>query len=110
IIAGDKVVVTAWDSDSIACLNLSDGKVVWEVKRSADDLYVAAGVDNKVLVAGKSAMKFLDLTKGVSLGIVNTATPSGMGTCSKGVYYLPVKPSRDNPEPEILSIDVKEMK
>ena len=110
IIAGDKVVFTAWDANSIACLNLRDGKVVWEVPRGANGLYVAAVIDNKVLVAGKHEMTFLDLNKGTQVGIVNTATPSGVGAFSKGVYFLPVGPSRGNPEPEILSIDVKEMK
>jgi outer membrane protein assembly factor BamB len=109
MISGDKVVFTAWDFDSVMCLNLRDGKVFWEVKRGGDDLYVAAVADNKVIVAGKNDVKFLDLSNGSNLGIVSTATPSGMGALSNGVYYLPVRPSRDNPEPEILSIDVKEM-
>ena len=113
IISGDKVVFTAYDSNSIMCLNLRDGEIVWESPRGGDDLYVAGVIDNKVLVAGKTTMKFLDLNSkgtGVQLGIVNTATPSGVGTSSNGIYFLPVRPSRDNPEPEILSIDVKEMK
>lgn len=110
IIASGKVVFAAYDSNSVMCLNLRDGEILWEVARSSDDLYVGGVIDNKVLIVGKNTVKFLDLNKGNQVGIANTATPSGVGTASKDVYFLPVKPDRNNPEPEILSIDCKEMK
>jgi len=110
IIASGKVIFTAYDANSVMCLSLRDGEVLWEATRSSDDLYVAGVYDNKVLVVGKSSVKFLDLNKGTLLGSANTGIPSGVGTASDNVYFLPLKPSRDNPEPEILSIDMKEMK
>ncbi|MCE9533946.1 MAG: PQQ-binding-like beta-propeller repeat protein [Planctomycetes bacterium] len=110
IIISGKVVFTAYDANSVMCLNLRDGEILWEVTRGSDDLYIGGVHDNKVIVVGKNSVKFLDLNKGTALGMVNTGIPSGVGTASNDVYFLPIKPSRDNPEPEILSIDVKEMK
>ena len=110
IIVSGKVIFTAYDSNSVMCLNLRDGEILWEATRSSDDLYVAGVFDNKVLVVSKSAVKFLDLNKGTQLGSAATGTPSGVGTASKDIYFLPIKASRDNPQPEILSIDIKEMK
>lgn len=109
IIAGGKVVFTAYDANSVMCLSLRDGEILWEAARGADDLYVGGVYDNKVVVVAKNSVKFLDLNKGTQLGLVNTGMPSGVGTASNDVYFLPLKPSRDNPEPEILSIDVKGM-
>ncbi len=110
IIVDDKVVFTAWDAESVMCLNLRDGEVIWESNREAGDMFVAAVIDNKVLVAGQHGMKFLDLHSGSKLATVPIATPSGAGTASNGIYFLPVRPSREIPEPEVLSISVKEMK
>jgi outer membrane protein assembly factor BamB len=110
IISAGKVIFTAYDANSVMCLNLRDGEILWEHARGGDDLYVAGVFDNKVLVVGKSGAKFLDLNKGTQLAAVTTGTPSGVGTASNDVYFLPVRPSRENPEPEILSIDCKEMK
>jgi outer membrane protein assembly factor BamB/tetratricopeptide (TPR) repeat protein len=109
IIAAGKVIFTAYDANSIMCLGLRDGETIWEATRSSDDLYVAGVYDNKVLVVGKGSVKFLDLNKGTLLGTLNTGTPSGVGTASDDVYFLPLRPSRDNPDPEIVSIDVKKM-
>lgn len=110
IIAGGKVVFTAYDANSVMCLNLRDGEIIWEAARSSEDLYIAGIFDNKVVVVGKNQVKFLDLTKGTQLGAVQTGTPSGVGTASNDIYFLPTRPDRNNPDPEILSIDVKEMK
>ena len=110
IIANGKVVFTAWDSNTVMCLNLRDGEVLWEAAHGSDDLYVAGIYDNKVLVVGKSSVKFLDLNKGTQLAAANTGMPSGVGTASNDIYFLPIKASRNNPDPEILSIDLKEMK
>jgi outer membrane protein assembly factor BamB len=110
IISGGKVVFTAYDANSVMCLNLRDGETIWEATRAASDLYIAGIFDNKVVVVGKDQVKFLDLNKGTQLASVQTGTPSGVGTASNDIYFLPTKPDRNNPEPEILSIDVKEMK
>ncbi len=110
IISAGKVVFTAYDANSIMCLSLRDGEILWEATRAASDLYVAGVFDNKVLVVGKDQVKFLDLNKGTQVGVAQTGTPSGVGTASNDIYFLPTKPDRNNPEPEILSIDIKEMK
>lgn len=110
IISNGKVVFTAYDANSVMCLNLRDGEIIWEAARAADDLYIAGIFDGKVMVVGKSQVKFIDLNKGTQVASLQTGTPSGVGTASNNVYFLPTKPDRNNPEPEILSIDVKEMK
>lgn len=109
IIASGKVVFTAYDANTVMCLSLRDGEILWEAARGADDLYVAGVYDNKVLVVGKSQIKFLDLNKGTQLKSIQTGTPSGVGTASSDIYFLPIKADRNNPEPLVLSIDIKKM-
>src|SRR5262249_50741817 len=91
IIASGKVVFSAYDSNSVMCITLRDGEILWEVARGGDDLYVAGILDNKVLVVGKNSVKFLDLNKGTVAGSVNTGTPSGVGTASNDIYFLPIR-------------------
>jgi outer membrane protein assembly factor BamB len=108
IIANGKVVFAAYDSTSVICLNLRDGEQLWEVGRGADDLYIAGVFDNRVMVVSRTSVRFLDLNdKGKQIGnIIPIGTPSGIGTASKDIYYLPIKSAPDSKEPEVWSINV----
>ncbi len=108
IIANGKVVFSAYDSTSVLCLNLRDGEQLWEVARSSDDLYIAGVFENRVMVVSRTGVRFLDLNdKGKQIGnIIPIGTPSGVGTASKDIYYLPIKSAPDSKDPEIWSINV----
>ena len=44
------MVFTAYDANSVMCLNLRDGEIIWEATRSSEDLYIAGIFDNNVVV------------------------------------------------------------
>ncbi|MBX9579913.1 MAG: PQQ-binding-like beta-propeller repeat protein, partial [Gemmataceae bacterium] len=95
VVAAGRVVLSAYDSAKLECLDLRTGKVVWSVPRKDTDLYVGGVVNDKVLVVGKGEVRAYPLTadpgdvKPVWTAAV-TATPTGHGIAGKGVYYLPV--------------------
>jgi outer membrane protein assembly factor BamB len=109
MIADGKVVFTAPDAVSVHCLNLRDGLPVWTHRRHDNDLFLAAIIQDQVLIVGKNSVRFLRLSDGITLGSLPTGgLPSGQGVASNNVYYLPVQ-KRENDGTlfgEILAIDV----
>ena len=107
IIQDGRVIFTAPDAGSIHCLNLRDGTPIWSKKRSEDDLYLAGVYSGKVVVVGKRFTKAYTLSKGEeAYPMIETGLPGGFGIASNNVYYLPVKESVQNKEPEICAIDI----
>lgn len=111
MISGGKVVFTAFDSSSVQCLDLRTGEMLWKSARGSDDLYVGGIFDDKVMIVGKSSVRFLKLdTKDINGERVGKdipiGTPSGVGTSSGNKYFLPIKMSPDTRDPEIWTIDV----
>ncbi len=116
IIAGNRVVVSAHDSESIQCLDLRTGEVQWSDARQKDDLYVGGVVGDKVLVVGKESVRAYNLAVGadkqpvLAWSNLRIGTPSGHGVASKeGLYYVPVvgNPDKKNStQPGIWAIDV----
>jgi outer membrane protein assembly factor BamB len=95
-----KLVFTASDSDSIHCVSLRDGKAAWKAGHQKDDLYLAGVHAGRVLIVGSTRMRALDLKDGKPLWAIPTDDlPTGQGTASKGLYYLPLRK-------EILAIDI----
>jgi outer membrane protein assembly factor BamB len=84
VIQDGKVVFTAPDGASIYCLNLRDGSPVWKASRN-EDLYLA---DAK------------------QVWHQEVGTPSGYGTASNGIYYLPLKASAQGKDPEVCALDI----
>ncbi len=122
IISNGRVVFSAFDSESVDCLDLRTGDLLWSEPRRAGDLYVGGVVSDKVLVVGKEAVRAINLTgkarekagpTGKEDAIVawrdlRIGTPAGHGVASKGgVYYLPLSDSPDSKQPAIWSLDVK---
>jgi outer membrane protein assembly factor BamB len=107
IVADGKVVFTAPDTQAIHCLNLRDGRQVWAPQKKApEDFYFGGVVQGKVLIVGKNYIRALNLLDGKEVWRVpNTGIPSGQGTLSNNVYYLPVRATADTKEPAILAID-----
>ena len=103
-----RVVFTAYDSSSVQCLNLKDGKLLWSVSRGNDDLYLGGVYNGRVLIVAKNSIRALDIANGeIQLWrIENIGTPAGQGAISNGIYYLPIAASADFHEPEICAIDI----
>ena len=113
IISGGKVVFTAFDSDTVECVDLQDGRSVWRtpISRQETDLYVAGVFDDKVMIAGKGYVRFHSLATGAQLKEpLVTGIPTGVGVATKDRYFIPVRASKDkSTEPGIVAIDTKNM-
>jgi outer membrane protein assembly factor BamB len=107
VIQDGKVVYTPSDGNSLLCLNLRDGTPVWEANR-ADDLYLAGVYNGKVLLVGKSTCRALSLANGKQVWKLDTGMPSGYGTASDNIYYLPLKDTSQGQDkgPEVCAIDI----
>jgi outer membrane protein assembly factor BamB/tetratricopeptide (TPR) repeat protein len=108
IIQDGKVVYTPPDGPALLCLNLRDGTPAWEAAR-ADDLYLGGVFKDKVLLVGKSYCRGLNLADGKEVWKQKTGMPSGQGTASDNVYYLPLRQSAQpkDPGPEVCAIDIE---
>jgi outer membrane protein assembly factor BamB len=94
------VVFTAPDGQSVRCLNLRDGSLVWrEVQQN--DLYLAGVFGDKVLIVGKECCRALHLKDGKELWKVATTLPAGRGACNGKEYFLPLKSA------EVWTIDIE---
>jgi outer membrane protein assembly factor BamB/tetratricopeptide (TPR) repeat protein len=95
LLVDGRVLVTPQESDSLYCLNLSDGKVLWK-SRWQDDLYVACADREKVVLVGHRAVRALRLANGKpawngrKVALPENSTPSGRGFLSGGQYFLPL--------------------
>ncbi|MCE9568133.1 MAG: PQQ-binding-like beta-propeller repeat protein [Planctomycetes bacterium] len=120
IIANGRIILTAYDSDKLECLDLRTGKVLWTVPRTNDDLYVGGVVNDRVIVVGRNQVKGYhligegdDLKPRVAFEptILPSATPTGHGVGGRGVYYIPVRQDnagRDSvPPAEVWAVNVE---
>ena len=113
IVVGNKVVFTAFDSDTVECVDLQEGRPVWKtpISKQEGDQYVAGVFDDRVMIVGKGYVRFHSLATGVQVkdGLV-TGIPTGIGVATPGNYFLPIKASKDKSnEPGIVTIDTKTM-
>lgn len=117
IIANGRVIFAAYDSNSLDCLDLRTGKLLWSVPRESTDLYVGGVSGDKVVVVGKEDIRAYRLTgedpdtlkPQLAWGKTKINTPSGHGVIGDSVYYLPVRPDNTNREDsgaEIWCIDL----
>ncbi|MBN9523556.1 PQQ-like beta-propeller repeat protein [bacterium] len=100
IIVGSRVVVTGFDADTIDCLDLRTGALLWRARRQPTDLYVGGVLNDTLVVVGKESVRGYKVSGGgdgaardkaewdVSLG---AAAPTGHGALGKAAYYLPVR-------------------
>ncbi|HKB05666.1 MAG TPA: PQQ-binding-like beta-propeller repeat protein, partial [Gemmataceae bacterium] len=114
MIVGSKVVFTAFDSDTVECVDLHDGRPAWKapVNRQDGDQYVAGVFDDRVMVVGKGYVRFHNLATGQQVkDAIPTGVPTGIGTATtNSLYFLPIKASKDKSnEPGIVAIDTKTM-
>jgi len=106
-IADGRVVFTAPDANAIHCLDLRDGSLLWKAQRSPDDLFFAGVFHGKVVIVGKTYVKAFNLANGKEAWLLpNIGIPSGQGTASDNVYYLPLRSGMDK-EPEVCAINIE---
>ena len=119
IIANDKVIFTAYDSDNLVCLNLQTGEEIWSVAREKDDLYVGGVYNDSIVVVAKGSVRAYQISKAendrptVAWEKQVIPTPSGHGVVSRdGMFYLPVveNVATKQAEPQIWSIDLTDGK
>lgn len=120
MITGGRVLFTAYDGGALQCLDLRTGKMLWEEKRKADDLYVGGVTGDKVLVVGRTSVRALKIVGEKQDGRdreratpawekdARIATPVGHGVVGKdGKFYLPVigdPDKQDDKTPGVLAI------
>src|SRR5205823_2658415 len=105
--AGGRVIVTPIESvDLLHCLNLVDGKLVWNKPRE-DGLYVGCVDQERVLIVGRNHLRAYRLADGQpawpeeSVALPAGCVPSGRGFFDGARYYLPLSSA------EVIAIDVK---
>ena len=121
IITNGRVIFTAFDSESMDCLDLRTGDLLWTEPRRSGDLYAGGVLADKVVVVGKESLRAINVigqtrAKATATGKedaviawrdLRIGTPAGHGTASKGgVFYVPLADSPDGSRPEVWAIDV----
>ncbi len=117
IIINGRVVMSAYDSDQVQCLDLRTGKMLWTVNRQVDDMYVGGVVAGNVVIVGRNTVRAIKLIgdkdektgreKAVAAWKepLKIGQPSGHGVTSKdGLYYLPVIGDPDKPDSNIPAV------
>jgi len=117
MIAGNKVILTAYNSDLLQCLDLQTGEAVWQTPREKDDLYIGSVQDEKIIVVGKRSTRAYAVNgdgaggKKIVWDKIRTGTPCGHGIAAKGgIFYLPMIGNPDegpSRQPQIWAIDVQ---
>ena len=92
-LAGGRALLTPQGHDTIYCLDLQSGRLLWQAPR-LDSQYLAATTDTAVVLAGRNTMRALALTDGSEVWppcqLPPGASPSGRGFTADGHYYLPL--------------------
>lgn len=125
IISNGRVIVTAYDSRLLECLDLRTGKVLWWVPHDANDLYVGGVVNDRVIVVGKNQIKAYHLTgedkdtqkpkiAWEPVPLTNGAVPTGHGAIGRNAYYLPIRQenagANNVPAAEIWAVNIEDGK
>ncbi|MES1213368.1 MAG: PQQ-binding-like beta-propeller repeat protein, partial [Singulisphaera sp.] len=105
-IAAGHVLLTPPESNQLHCLNLLDGKLLWQKPRD-DGLYIGCVFEEKVLVIGRNTIRALALRDGTpcwpeaALPLPVGSVPSGRGFFNGRRYHLPLTSA------EVAAIDVE---
>lgn len=103
VIAGDRVLLAAYDGDGITCLRLRDGSTCWRAPM-AERVHVAGVVGNRVLVVGGDGAECLSVETGLRLWKrphAEGVRTSGRGIVTPTSLFLPT----DAPAVIELAID-----
>ena len=106
VVSGGRVVLSPPESDSLHCLDLVTGKLLWKHARDKH-LFVAGVHDGRVLIVGNDHVTAVRLSDGKPawqrerIDLPTDALPSGRGFFSHGHYYQPLCSA------EVWAIDVQ---
>ena len=106
VVAGDRALLTSPNTQTLDCLRLTDGKVLWSAPRR-DGLYVGAVDRDRAIVVDRGGVRCLRLADGRSawpverLALPDGAVPCGRGYASGGAFYVPLRPAA------VLAIDIE---
>lgn len=102
VVGEGKVIVTAWDTSEVNCLDLLTGKSVWPAPRKRDKLIYTAGVhDGNVILVGTESVTAANLETGKTVWTLPlTSAPAGRGVQSGSTYLL------STVAPDLLQIDL----
>ncbi len=117
-IVNGRIILTAYDSDRLECIDLRTGRLLWWVPRDGNDLYVGGVVNDRVVVVGRNQMRGYhlggegqDQKPRVAFEPVTIPTPTGHGVGGKGVYYVPVRQDaagkETTPTAEVWAVNVE---
>ena len=107
VVSGGRVLLSPPESDSLHCLDLVSGKLLWKQSRDRH-LFVAGVYDDRVLIVGNDHLTAVRLSDGkpawktTKLDLPSDALPSGRGFFSHGRYYLPLSSA------EVWAVDLEE--
>lgn len=117
IIVNGRVIMSAYDSDQVQCLELRTGKLLWTENRQIEDLYIGGVVAGNVIIVGRNSVRAIKLVgdrdektgreKAVAAWKepLKIGCPSGHGVASKdGLYYLPVVGDPDKPDSAVPAV------
>ncbi|MEX2214570.1 MAG: PQQ-binding-like beta-propeller repeat protein [Phycisphaeraceae bacterium] len=87
---GDKLILTASDSDEIQCLNRATGKLVWRSPRNKAT-YVLGVINDSLYIAGREAVRRYGISSGKLERESQVKDSLGRGALTPQGVYLPVK-------------------
>ena len=94
ILVGNRVVYAPSEEAVLECLNLFDGKRIWQ-KPKEKFLYLAGVFDNRVVLVGADSVAALSLETGQTLWTLpispTDGKPSGRGVAVGNRYHLPLQ-------------------
>ena len=93
-VADGKVLVTPVETNTLYCLSLIDGSLLWKQERGTN-LYIGGVHKHNAIVVGRQAISALKLSDGTSawerpLDLPSGAAPSGRGFLSGDHYFVPL--------------------
>jgi outer membrane protein assembly factor BamB len=97
-IAHGRVLITPTDSDSLHCLNLADGKLLWNSDRQEkdrEDLYLACMHQDKAVLVGRRGVRAVSL----SATSKETKTVNVTEIANNRITNVPKKITYDRPQP-----------
>ncbi|MCE9547129.1 MAG: PQQ-like beta-propeller repeat protein, partial [Planctomycetia bacterium] len=86
MVSGGRVILTPPESSQLHCLNLRDGRLLWQMDRGRN-LYAAGFHGDNVILVGQDAISLVPMVgpekaKGASLALPEGSMPSGRGYCT----------------------------
>ena len=105
IIVNGRVLLTPAEADALYCLNLADGKPVWQAQPRGDHYYIACVHQGCIVLVGRNSIDAIKLEDGAkawdgSITFPEGASVTGHGFYSDNKYYVPLSSG------EVATIDL----